>query len=698
MKTKIRILFILIIFTIACSENIQVEVDDNKRVNSIEPFKNISKGAFGGDYFIENRYPGVAVFDFDRDGDLDLYFTSSGSSSLLEETRGGGNKFFENLGNNEFQDISLKTNLSLLDSNSTAPAACDFNNDGYQDLYVASYGTIGDGLDYRSVEKDSRLYEAVKDRLFKNNKDGTFTDITEEAFGENVNIRSGMSVACGDVNNDGLLDIYVGNRADQDFIVFNNPRHHGHYNLLFINQGDFKFSEIGEISGVRGNEILMIMPTGEPIEWFDEESNRWNQGYDPNLVDRKNNKVGDPSGQTLASMFWDHDQDSDVDLWISDDGDRLKVYENNSTSEGIKFDLISRDLGIDKVGAWMGFTIGDIDNDLDLDVFVTNIGYHPLTRQHPQIPGGDCAYGHKFEWGTCFHYLLRNDSSVDGNIKKSEFTNISNSVLINPDQYMPSQGLIKNNILEEWQIPEGLDAYEFGFGTAFFDYENDGDEDLYWLGSMGGRGEGPGGNRYPNAGRMLINDNDNNFSDRTTESHLLDIMNVDYKDLLGSNAEDLIKRRINIKFHENGKGLAKGDINSDGFIDLIATNSNGYIFGSEGEGIMKGGPIFLWINQENINNWINLRLVGSSINNEGGSNADAIGSTVIIKYEENNKVKHQIKSVTSGESFISANSFNLNFGLGSANKIDEILIKWPNGGQKIITNIEVNQFITIQED
>ena len=113
---------------------------------------------------------------------------------------------------------------------------------------------------------------------------------------------------------------------------------------------------------------------------------------------------------------------------------------------------------------------------------------------------------------------------------------------------------------------------------------------------------------------------------------------------------------------------------------------------------MKGGPIFLWINQENINNWINLRLVGSSINNEGGSNADAIGSTVIIKYEENNKVKHQIKSVTSGESFISANSFNLNFGLGSANKIDEILIKWPNGGQKIITNIEVNQFITIQED
>ena len=113
---------------------------------------------------------------------------------------------------------------------------------------------------------------------------------------------------------------------------------------------------------------------------------------------------------------------------------------------------------------------------------------------------------------------------------------------------------------------------------------------------------------------------------------------------------------------------------------------------------MKGGPIFLWINQENSNNWIDLRLVGSSISNEGGSNADAIGSTVIIKYVENSKVKHQIKSITSGESFISANSFNLNFGLGSANKIDEILIKWPNGSKKVIKNIEVNQFLTIQED
>ena len=60
--------------------------------------------------------------------------------------------------------------------------------------------------------------------------------------------------------------------------------------------------------------------------------------------------------------------------------------------------------------------------------------------------------------------------------------------------------------------------------------------------------------------------------------------------------------------------------------------------------------------------------------------------------------KYQIKSITSGESFISANSLNLNFGLGSANKIEEISINWPNGGKKVITNVDSNQFLTIYED
>ena len=79
---------------------------------------------------------------------------------------------------------------------------------------------------------------------------------------------------------------------------------------------------------------------------------------------------------------------------------------------------------------------------------------------------------------------------------------------------------------------------------------------------------------------------------------------------------------------------------------------------------MKGGPIFLWINQENENNWIKLRLVGSAIKVDGGSNADAIGSTVKIKYLENNEIKYQIKSITSGRKFYLCKFIKFKFWIG----------------------------------
>ena len=707
-KIIFNLIFLILFFQflMGCRSEIE-ETSQKSSIHQNEslliPFRDISQNALGEKRFIENRYPGIAIFDFDRDGDLDFYVTSGEINSLIEETRGGNNKLFENLGNEKFSEISDTANVSLPDSTSTAVAACDFNNDGFQDLYVASYGRIGDGLDYRSVTKGTNLFEIVKDRLLLNNQDGTFTDITSEAFGDGVNIRSGISVSCGDVDRDGWIDIFVGNRADQDFIAFNNPRHHGHYNVLYKNNGDLTFTDITKQAGLEGPEILMRMPHGEAIEWFDEETQKWNEGYDPAFKDINEKKVGDPTGQTLAAVFWDHDLDSDVDLWISDDGDRLKVYRNDSDSQRIKFTLISRELGIDKVGAWMGFSIGDIDSDSDLDVFVTNIGFHPLTRKPPEIPGGDCAYGHMFTWGTCFHYLLRNDSIAikDFEIETPIFNNISDSIIIIPDEFIPSNGLNVLSILDQWQIPTGLDAYEFGFGSALFDYDNDGDIDLYWLGSMGGRGEGPGGLRYPSAGRMFLNSlpvTSNQFEDITTKSHLLDIDRVDYDQMNTFDKNiNLESKRIGVKFHENGKGLAKGDINNDGYVDLIATNSNGYIFKGE-KGEMTGGPLFVWVNGAGTNNWITMRLKGRMAIDGTGSNSDAIGSTIKIKYKDGQNNISQIKQITSGESFISANALDVNFGLGKISKIDEIVIIWPTGKTQSLTNVKVNQILEIIEE
>ena len=130
------------------------------------------------------------------------------------------------------------------------------------------------------------------------------------------------------------------------------------------------------------------------------------------LKDANGNRIGDPTGQTLASLFFDHDSDGDVDLWLADDGDTLRVYRNDTDGDDVAFVSVGEEMGVDSVGAWMGFALGDYDSDEDLDIFVTNIGYHFLLYDVPPVPSGDCAYSHAYGWGTCYHLLLQTLSLI----------------------------------------------------------------------------------------------------------------------------------------------------------------------------------------------------------------------------------------------------------------------------------------------
>jgi uncharacterized membrane protein YraQ (UPF0718 family) len=252
--------------------------DGNPANDEFAPFRNIAP-LIGTDALIENRYPGVAIFDFDRDGDLDFYVTSGESNAVFQITRGGPNKLFRNDGNGEFTDVAIVAGVSADEHNSTAVAACDFDNDGYQDLYIGAHGRIGDQLDYRSLEQNPALAFVILDRLFHNNGDGTFTDITASAFGGKINARSAASIACGDIDNDGWVDLYIGNRADQDFVRFDTARHHGHYNTFYRNNGDLTFTDLTVEAGLvsppirmrdlEGNPITFPRRGGDPIEGFD---------------------------------------------------------------------------------------------------------------------------------------------------------------------------------------------------------------------------------------------------------------------------------------------------------------------------------------------------------------------------------------------------------------------------------------------
>ncbi len=675
--------------------------DGTPASNEFAPFQNIAP-LIGTDALIENRYPGVAIFDFDRDGDLDFYVTSGESNALFQITRGGPNKLFRNDGNNEFTEIAGDAGVAAATHNSTAVAACDLDNDGYQDLYVGAQGRIGDDLDYRSLAQNPALTAIVQDRLFHNNGDGTFTDITATAFGEQANPRSAASIACGDIDNDGWLDLYVGNRADQDFVRFDTSRHHGHFNTFFHNNGDGTFTDATLESGLVSPPIRMRDTAGNPI-LYSAPGNTTIEGFDISVTDANNNIVGDPAGQTWATLLFDHDQDGDLDLWVGDDGDRLKVYRNDSNPAGITFTPVEELLGIDQMGQWMGFALGDYDGDNDLDIFVTNMGFQPLERPWPGVPSADCAYYHSTETGTCFHALIENRVNEGSEPNRpGAFVFVTGDTAVTPSASIPPVSLSDDFEPENGAEINGLEAYEFGFGTAFFDMDNDADEDLYWLGSIAARGEGPGGDFAPGVGRLLQNDGNGSFADITAEAHIVDALAVDYSTLDPDDGDFNSRRqRLGLEYHENGKGVAVGDLNGDGFVDVIGTNSNGETFDAQGERAVASGPLFVWMNSGGDNRWVSFRLTGRMGIEDGeastGSNADAIGAKIFVTHTDaNGNETTQLKEVLGSSSFLSMSSLDIHFGIGNASSV-KARIEWPSGRTSNITDLELNKLHEIAE-
>ena len=331
---------------------------------------------------------GCAVGDYDNDGFPDLYVTNFGA-----------NVFFHNNGDGTFTDVTTQTGTG--DTRWGASCAfVDYDNDGFLDLYVTNYVkyTIESGQVCMNkgvrVYCDPRLYEGELDILYHNNGDGTFTDVTKSAGFSEATGR-GLALAWGDYDDDGDMDVYIANDADQNFLYRNNSD--GTFTDVSLTAG-VGFSEDGEAENGMGVDfgdydndgLLDLVVTN-----FQGQTNTlyYNEGNGLFSDVSYASKIGTMSLPYLAwgVSFCDYDNDGYQDLFIANGHLDENVQAFDPTGFYEQPNLLfrnNRDGTFDEVGAdsrsgmrlekvSRGFAYADYDNDGDLDLLVTNLNGSP---------------------------------------------------------------------------------------------------------------------------------------------------------------------------------------------------------------------------------------------------------------------------------------------------------------------------------
>jgi len=363
----------------------------------------------------------------------------------------------------------------------------DYNNDGWEDLYLAGgnlrdalYRNNGDGTftevgvaaglnitngfgthavttgDYdRDGDRDVFLttLNSWPNHLLRNNGNGTFTDVYLEAgFGDDVAWSS--SAAFGDYNLDGWLDLYVGNYVDNMAITYdsigtvNGFAHDCRPNWMYVNNGDGTFTEVSELLNTSAD-----------------------------------------TGCVLAVTWSDFDRDQDVDIMIANDFGEFIVPNQllrNDQPGAFRDVSVSSNANIGMYG--MGIAIGDYDHDGDLDYYATNIGLNHLYVNNGDgtFSDGTAAAGvediwvrdgfYTVGWGTAF-VDLDNDSWQELLVSNGH---IPAAPFIRNDIYNPNR-VFRNNAdgtFTDESVASGLDDVGVARGLAASDYDKDGDMDI----------------------------------------------------------------------------------------------------------------------------------------------------------------------------------------------------------------------------
>ncbi len=443
------ILFLFLVLLIGCQSNKKGQKGNGKELSTSVPapnddyFQEIGKQigidfihSIGGAHLnniVESSGGGTAFLDYDKDGYIDIYVCSGtwveGLTKDPKPKEMPHNHLYHNNGNGTFSDVTREADLDK-PLYSMGVTVGDFDNDGYPDLYVSNYGL---------------------NVLYKNNGNGTFSDVTKRSQAGGTEQDFSVGSTWLDYDNDGYLDLYVGNyiNFDPNYKYFYAPdgfpgplAYDAQPDILYHNNGDGTFEDVTDKMGIK-----------------------------------------DRDGRAMGVGAADYDDDGFVDIYVANDhtvnylwhNDGGKGFSDRGTMSGTGFSQAG------EATVSMSVDFADFNNDGLLDIFLSDDKYCSLYENMGNGVFSDKSYtagismpaGQYVGWSTGFV-----DYDNDGDVDIFKINGELKHLYGQEDQLFENEG---NGKFKDVSVERGeyFQKENVGRGACFGDYDNDGDIDVY---------------------------------------------------------------------------------------------------------------------------------------------------------------------------------------------------------------------------